>query len=389
MSASATSTSYQWLKAKVAAADDIDEMMFFLNKAADAAGMERVGHLLMLIPRLQQDGCIQQAQASQLREIATGGKAAAAPEPATAPPLPSPPPSVVMVDAPSLVGAAFHAPAVGISSAHHVTERGTLQAYLGSLGLESLVADLENGMHTDGPAWYAEHARMQLAAGSGCDSKPAWVARVSDAPSSSQGLLGVREVAFWAADGKAARRGLLALHLEAGGLSVALVAWGLPSSDYTAQLERWAYEHEGYELQPQVAQIGSTGAAPGGAFVATLRALDGPELEQLRRKRSTNAEPDLCLARSRLEELSERLLALDPKATMQVAPGEKAGTYILNQLQFRGHLMEFATEIDRHSSVEALVQVATHSCLCCAGGDPTSAEDLLGLGALGVAGDSY
>ena len=57
-------------------------------------------------------------------------------------------------------------------------------------------------------------------------------------------------------------------------------------------------------------------------------------------------------------------------ALMQVAPGERLGSYVLDQLVFRGHSMEFCAEIDRYSSAEALVRLATVSCMCCSGGEP-------------------
>ena len=54
--------------------------------------------------------------------------------------------------------------------------------------------------------WFAEHARMQLAPGSGCTSRPLWLAWMGTA-------LGDIFVVLWAADERAARRAVLELRL--------------------------------------------------------------------------------------------------------------------------------------------------------------------------------
>ena len=55
---------------------------------------------------------------------------------------------------------------------------------------------------------------------------------------------------------------------------------------------------------------------------------------------------------------------------MIIAPNpSRPGSFVLNQLKFKGHLMEFAAEIDRHLQTEALEKVATVSCMCCSGGE--------------------
>lgn len=225
--------------------------------------------------------------------------------------------------------------------------------------------------------WYAEHACVQLVEASGCDTKPAWVAwMVDEAP--EPGESPVRQVCLWAADGKAARRALLALELQRSGLSVEMRAGpgGCASAGYAAQVHRWAYERETYDVLPAIEHTWPGASIEGERpFEITLRAATGAALEGLQRERAACADTDLALARRQLEALSKALLEKDPNATMTVGPGERPGSYTLHNLRFKGHNMEFAIDIDRCSDVDDLVKVATTSCLCCASG-----ADNVGLG---------
>ena len=71
-----------------------------------------------------------------------------------------------------------------------------------------------------------------------------------------------------------------------------------------------------------------------------LRTVAGAELEQQMRDRHEAASSDSALAWGKVEALSKLLLELDAHATMDVAPNpERPGTYVLNKLTFKGHLM--------------------------------------------------
>ena len=338
------------------------------------------------------------------------------PADASQPPLP-----VVLAAEPSPVATlrAVRPLTADVSAAHHVTNREELRVYLTTLGLGRMLAELvadesaaattkensrkmqakENsvesaahcGEHSTEARWFAEHARAQLSPNSGCESRPAWVARVAveaagglSSDSGDGGLAGASElqrvtVSLWASEGKAARRALLALQLERTGLSVHLCTYddaaasaggsGAVSSrnGHAAQVRQWAYEREGYELCDEV-EGGS--AHIGAVYSSVLRAAtDGADKARLRESRMSAAEADGQLAWGKIESLSQRLLLLDPMATMNIAPGVRPGSYVLNQLTFKGHSMEFAADIDKHSSLEALEQLATVSCMCCSGGD--------------------
>lgn len=371
-----------------------------------------------------------------------------------------PQPPLVLAAEPSPIAALRTAakPTAAVSSAHHVVSAEALHAYLATLGLDRMLAELgsdqpsgamgerredeqttiERDEQSAEARWYAEHARAQLSPTSGCESRPAWVARVAvDAVAESSSALGGGEddlpvvgdeeetsthaatrgrrvsVSLWASDAKAARRALLALQLERTGLSVHVHAYacvpagasgsggGSGGVGYAAQVRRWAYEHDTYELRDEVDHEASSvpvglipvgprgshgdggsggngggsegGAADAGAalYSAVLHAATASaDLARLRESRASSAEADGQLAWAKIERLSQRLLRLDSTATMNIAPNpERPGSYVLNQLKFKGHLMEFAAEIDKHSSLEALEKLATVSCMCCSGGE--------------------
>ena len=222
-----------------------------------------------------------------------------------------PQPPLVLAAEPSPIAALRTAakPTAAVSSAHHVVSAEALHAYLATLGLDRMLAELgsdqpsgamgerredeqttiERDEQSAEARWYAEHARAQLSPTSGCESRPAWVARVAvDAVAESSSALGGGEddlpvvgdeeetsthaatrgrrvsVSLWASDAKAARRALLALQLERTGLSVHVHAYacvpagasgsggGSGGVGYAAQVRRWAYEHDTYELRDEV-----------------------------------------------------------------------------------------------------------------------------------------
>ena len=105
-------------------------------------------------------------------------------------------------------------PSANVSASHCIGTdadwRAPLAAVLDELRLHRLRALLEVRPVGVGE-WFAEHARMQLAPGSGCSSRPLWIAWMGTA-------LGEVFVVFWAADVRAARRGVLALGLGRMGL---------------------------------------------------------------------------------------------------------------------------------------------------------------------------
>ena len=325
--------------------------------------------------------------------ISDGSQPLALQQPVAAEPAP-----IVLAAEPSAI-AAFRTKPASISSAHVVVSHSTLRGYMQQLELDGMVAELDADCGASGDTdddkkpsagtaadhdksragWYAEHARAQLAPNSGCESKPAWIARVAHAArSSASGEPTLcRLLSLWSADGKATRRALLALQLVQRGMSVEVRAFG-DSGDFAAQVQRWAYEQEAFELREALGASGSSsssssggsGSGVGPSYAATLHAAQGEELERLRKTRNEAAEADGALAWAKIEDLSKRLLELDPEATMNIAPNpSRPGSFVLNQLKFKGHLMEFAAEIDRHSNLEALEKVATVSCMCCSGGE--------------------
>lgn len=372
--------SFDKLKAKVAAADDEEEMQYFIKRAA--ADSEQQSELIAeIIQRLLIDDCISSEQASKLaasiaapqQSISSGQEE-----------KPSPPPVLMVAEPPPM--AAFVAKAVAISSAHRVECRLMLRDFLVEKALDELVAELD--LQLDDAAlpkqWFAEHARAQLTLDSGCDSRPAWLARLdeeetppapADAAVASGGSAAGRRLSMWAVDGAAARRALLALHLERGALSVAVRLWGLLPSAAEAQLQRWAYEREDYELVAAVAASAEPAAAAapsagGGVFTATLRPVRGSEREAQQQRRHEGSAADLALARAIVDALAAQLRQADAKASMHVAPGKQPGTLVITRLTLRGHLMECAIDVDKHASVDALEKLATvSSCVCCAGDD--------------------
>lgn len=262
-----------------------------------------------------------------------------------------------------------------ISAAHTVKHFAVLREFLVEKELDDLVADLDavSDQDTVPGQWYAEHARSQLNPDSGCESKPAWVARLFSVASGSSDHESVddssclTQLALWASDEKAVRRALLALQLEREGRSVEIGAWGLPKAAYTAQVQRWAYEHEGYEM---VLPTGSASSISVCGFVATLRAARGRAFDALQRERAANANADIEHAKCVLDQLSSRLLATDPQCMIKVARGTtRPGTWVIEQLRYKGHVMDLVVEVDKHASIDALEKLATTSCLCCAGDD--------------------
>ena len=275
---------------------------------------------------------------------------------APAPPMLPDPPSpaaIAIVDTPgsftaSAVSATMPCESAGPSAAHHVPSMAMLRQYLLELELTEMASAAEESCASE---WFAEHARAQLSPDSGCESRPAWVCQTIEPHGN-----GARCVTLWAADEKATRRALLALQLQRG--CVDLVVRGYAGASIPAQLHRWVYEHEGYEL--------TVHEAKNSELRATVRAArDESERDAARQQRAESAEEDLAVAWAKVESLSRCLLAEDPLATMEICPSDQPGCYTMSQVTFKGHRMEFSAQINRHSSVDDLVRVATTSCLCC------------------------
>jgi hypothetical protein len=278
------------------------------------------------------------------------------------------PAPLIIAAAPSEV-AAVRTQAATISAAHIVKHHAALREFLVDKQLDGLLSHLALAtVAGDGESgWYAEHARAQLNPESGCESTPAWVARLVSSEANANEHDGIPTRLFlWASDQAAVRRALLALQLERNGRSVAICAWGVPKTAYAAQVQRWAYEHDDYEMV-----LPTEGAAASDStFVATLRAAHGSALEALHQDRAASSDADLEEAKGVLEALSRRLLAGDPQCMIKVARGtSRPGIWLIEQLRYKGHMMEIALEVDKHASVDALEKLATTSCLCCSGDD--------------------
>ena len=310
-------------------------------------------------------------------------------------------------------------PATGVSATHRVGAgaawQAPLAAMLDDLQLRRLRALLE-ARPVESGEWYGEHARMQLAPGSGCSSRPLWLAWMAAA---------LREVfvVFWAADERAARRGVLELNLGRAARATHVL---LPHT-LRRQLRRCAYESEDLELLPHASSGGcggdaasavellprvcppseargddaasdddgceedacteqhrgeawstsweavlptplqpcATGDACDGLCWATLRVQTGEGLARLRARRAQAAGDDEAAARAKQEAVMRQLRAKDPGAEVEVThePGE--GKYILNKISFNGHLFECPVIVNRYSDVKDIVRTATYKCLCC------------------------
>ena len=333
------------------------------------------------------------------------GEQTAPPAPPT---LPPPPPITMTSEAPgpSQMASTTTIKTEEVSAAHCVTSYPALLSYLESLELSSMLGLLDaRGGASSLLEWFAEHARSQLSPSSGCDTQPAWVAWMAEVrPRPSEPA--ERWITLWATDEKAARRALLALQMDRGHLCVRLhrepatSSEGLPTSQMASLLQRWAHERNSYELLlaedvTEGATEGSTedgtdtidaaavmtadatkpASAEAGVLVAMLRAVSGDVLERLHRQRESAAMSDLSLARVKLDELSAALLRSDPKSTLTVAPGERAGSYTLTQMRYHGHTVEISVPVDKYTKVDDLLRVATMSCTCCAAAPDDDAED--------------
>ena len=56
--------------------------------------------------------------------------------------------------------------------------------------------------------------------------------------------------------------------------------------------------------------------------------------------------------------------SLDAAATLEVAPAERRGAYAVNEVRFRGHVVQWLGEVDAYSDVDELLRLAT-TCGCC------------------------
>ena len=243
-----------------------------------------------------------------------------------------------------------------VSSLHVVPAESAevLSEFLADRGLRTLQAVLAERGYVTGE-WVAEHAQAQLAVNSGCESSPAWVAWLV----AEQAAEPEYTLSLWAQDGRAARRALLALQLQHA--AVVYVA-GLPRA-LLPQLERWAFERGDTELldggsaeaealaPPSVPQALQRDALAHTECSSMLAKRSGAKLEALRQARAAAGAEDEELAMERLQELSRRLLLIDPKAEMDVAPAssapEQRGRLSVLAVRMNGHVMSWGGEIDR------------------------------------------
>mmetsp|Transcript_10961 Transcript_10961/g.21301 ORF Transcript_10961/g.21301 Transcript_10961/m.21301 type:complete len:287 (-) Transcript_10961:213-1073(-) len=286
------------------------------------------------------------------------------------------------------------------------------------MGLHRFQAILSAGRQMAGE-WFAEHARVQLSCGTHCSSRPAWLAWVrhctpTDLLSAHSGdgvhlqSSGAAQTAaapaseadaesadmqpfvvLWARDNSAARRGMLALQFEQvrGAVHVLLERSLLP------QLERCARAQDDVEVQLREATSQSDGGGAASsesastdapsqqgfdAFTAdlgtlrpyecwaTLRVLSGAAREELARKRAADGAAEDAIARARLDELSRRLLELDPSSKLHVSPGEKPGQYSLDEVQLAGHKLSWGFVVDRFSDPGQILRLLSMmTCQCC------------------------
>mmetsp|Transcript_24520 Transcript_24520/g.40624 ORF Transcript_24520/g.40624 Transcript_24520/m.40624 type:complete len:276 (-) Transcript_24520:216-1043(-) len=270
-----------------------------------------------------------------------------------------------------------------ISVAHCVppAECPALASFLQEYRLDRFKALLEEcGVQAN--KWFAEHARSQLTLHSGCTSYPAWVAwcgsvcPVGLGPHSAQS--GETFLALWARDTPSARRAVLALQL----LQVKGNVHVLLPHAMLEQLERCAKERDDVELSvldliagmptraaswttlPNALQPTISPPKPYECW-ASLLVRTGEALCRLRRQRDLESEGDVGAARQKLQEISRRLLTLDPRSTMEVAPSDRPGCFVINEMRFNGHVIGWEGPIDRFCDVDAVVRIATASCECC------------------------
>jgi len=136
-------------------------------------------------------------------------------------------------------------PQAGVSCLHEVpAESSMLADYLRELQLHRLQALFEErGQRRE--EWFGEYARSQLASDSACTSRPSWLAWRGCLPcSDGEGSSSVAVVALWAADLRAARRGVLALRL----VQLSSTTHVLTSQSHVEQLERYAREQDNVEV---------------------------------------------------------------------------------------------------------------------------------------------
>ena len=279
-----------------------------------------------------------------------------------------------------------------VSAAHRVLTdaewQGPLAAMLDELQLHRLRALLE--VRPVGTSeWFAEHALMQLAPGSGCASRPLWLAWMGTA-------LGEVFVVLWAADERAARRGVLELRLGRAARATHVL---LPRR-WHRQLRRCAYESEDMDLLTRACPFEACDAASGadeyhgaeahaepwpaswgvlpaplhpatgttdacdGLAWATLLVHSGEALAQLRERRAQAADADEAAAREKQEQVTRQLRVKDPGAEIDVTH-EQQGKYVLNKISFNGHHFECPVIVNRYSDVKEIVRTATYKCLCC------------------------
>ena len=307
--------------------------------------------------------------------------------------------------APQLAAAPEAAPAIEpaarVSAAHRIGTdaawHAPLAATLDELHLQRMRALLEVRPVGSGE-WFGDYASAQLAPGTGCTSRPLWLAWMSSA-------LGEAFVVLWAADERAARRAVLALRL---GRAAATTHVLLPHALHR-QLRRCAYEADNVELLSRACAAKECdavcdssdeeatdveGACSGeeraeawpaswaavlpaplhpdvaaadacdGLVWATLLIRSGEALARLRARRAQAADEDEVAALKKKEEIVSQFRSMDPEAEVDVTHDSR-GKYVVNKISFNGHMFVCPVVVNPYSDVKDIVRTATSRCLCC------------------------
>lgn len=247
-----------------------------------------------------------------------------------------------------------------VSSLHVVAPECAeqLARLLSDRGLRTLQGHLSERGFVGGE-WLAEYAQAQLAPDSGCESRPSWVAWLFAPEAESATYL----LSLWAEDDRAAWRALSALQLHHADV---VEVRSLPRA-LLPQLKRWAFEHDEFELLDAGTDDYShvvaphTNVLPPAECSAALARRSGARLEALRQARMASSAEDEALAIARLHEFSRRLLLIDPKAEIDVAPMSETaetacarGRLAVLAVRMNGHVMSWGGEIDRCASIKCM-----------------------------------
>ena len=283
------------------------------------------------------------------------------------------PPPVSLAPASTIPDELRRPPPSAVSSMHAVqaTHAARLADLVGRIAPRRL-AELLKLRGFAAAEWFAEYAMAQLAAGSPCETEPAWVAWV--APADAGDELAPLLLALWAADEPACRRALLALDPKLRGARALLIC-ALPRPQLP-QIERWAAERGDVALS--LCEEGGDGGERLALPPAPLRPLaaadecwpyvlrpEGEAAEAFRAARAEAAPAAEAAAMAKLNELSARLLALDPNAAIEVAPAARPHAFTINEVKYLKHVVTWVGEVDGYTSIDEAMRVIEASCNGC------------------------